>query len=72
MMTALARSGCVRAVLCWFAVSPELTGPLLPLQRRRRGGNQFLDIEADVDEDEDEEEEEGEEGFVANGTLSRH
>lgn len=41
------------------------------MQRRKRAGNQFLDIEADVDEDEDEEEDEGEEGFLAPmGTCS--
>ena len=66
------RNGSVRSLVLWTAC-PHLSLPETPLirfgfpQRRRRGGAQFLDIEADVDEDEDEEEEEGEEGFVANG-----
>ncbi|KWU44835.1 transcription elongation factor Spt5 [Rhodotorula sp. JG-1b] len=66
------RNGSVRSLVFWTAC-PHLSLPETPLirfgfpQRRRRGGAQFLDIEADVDEDEDEEEEEGEEGFVANG-----
>lgn len=39
------------------------------MQRRKRGANQFLDIEADVDED-DEDDDEAEEGFVQNGATS--
>lgn len=75
-MTVRGRNGSVRSLFfpgLLSSTSVPRSDPQLALirfgfpQRRRRGGAQFLDIEADVDEDEDEEEEEGEEGFVANG-----